>query len=72
MCCTRFAHNCAWATWEYVLETVRGTVRRLSKSRIAPLNAIIIIIITPLNAIIIIIIIITPLNAIIIIIIINM
>ena len=28
-CCTWFAHNCARATWAYVLETVRGAVRRL-------------------------------------------
>ena len=40
----RFAHNCAWATWAYVLETVCGPERRLVNSRIAPLNAIIIII----------------------------
>ena len=32
MCCTWFAHCCAWATWEYVLETVRSAVRRLSKT----------------------------------------
>ena len=29
MRCTWFAHDCAWATWAYVLETVRGAVRRL-------------------------------------------
>ena len=46
MCCTWFAHKCTWATWAYVLETVRGAVRRLlKKSQIVPLNAIIIIII---------------------------
>ena len=27
MCCTWFAHDCARATWAYVLETVRGSVR---------------------------------------------
>ena len=32
MCCTWFAHDCTWATWVYVLETVCGTVRRLSKN----------------------------------------
>ena len=31
MCCTWFAHDCASATWVYVLETFRGTVRRLYK-----------------------------------------
>ena len=31
MCCTWFAHDCAWATWAYVLETVRRAVRRLSE-----------------------------------------
>ena len=31
MCCTRFAHDCAWATWACMLETVRGAVRRLQK-----------------------------------------
>ena len=31
MCCTWFAHNCAGAIWAYVLETVRGAVRRLQK-----------------------------------------
>ena len=30
MCCTWFAHDCAWATWAYVLKTVRSAVR-LSK-----------------------------------------
>ena len=29
MCCTRFEHDSAWATWSCVLETVRGAVRRL-------------------------------------------
>ena len=29
MCCTWFAHDCTRATWAYVLETVRGAVRRL-------------------------------------------
>ena len=29
MCCTWFVHDWAWATWTYVLETVRGAVRRL-------------------------------------------
>ena len=28
MCCTWFAHDCAKATWAYVLEMVRGAVRR--------------------------------------------
>ena len=36
-CCTWLAHDCARATWAYVLETVHGAI--------APLNAIIIIII---------------------------
>ena len=31
MCCTGFTHDCARATWAYVLQTVRGAVRRLSK-----------------------------------------
>ena len=31
MCCTWFAHNYALAIWVYMLETVRGTVRKLSK-----------------------------------------
>ena len=31
MCCTWFAHDCARATGAYVLETVCGAVRRLSK-----------------------------------------
>ena len=31
MCCTWSAHDCAWATWAYVLETVHGAVKRLSK-----------------------------------------
>ena len=31
MCCTWFAHHRALATWAYVLETVCGAVRRLSK-----------------------------------------
>ena len=31
MCCTWFAHDCTRATWGYVLETVRGIVRRLWK-----------------------------------------
>ena len=31
ICCTWFAHDCALATWAYVLETVRSAVRRLSK-----------------------------------------
>ena len=31
MCCTWFAHDCARATWAYMLETVCSTVRRLSK-----------------------------------------
>ena len=31
MCCTWFAHDCARATWAYVLDTGRCTVRRLSK-----------------------------------------
>ena len=31
MCCTCFTHNCAKATRAYVLETVLGAVRRLSK-----------------------------------------
>ena len=44
MCCTWFAHKCALATWAYMLETVRGAVRRLSKSRIMPFTAVIIII----------------------------
>ena len=29
MCCTWFAHDCARATWTYMLETVCGPVRRL-------------------------------------------
>ena len=29
MCCTWFAHDCAWATWAYMLETVCSAVRRL-------------------------------------------
>ena len=29
MCCTWFARDCARVTWAYVLETVRGVVRRL-------------------------------------------
>ena len=29
MCCTWFAHDCTWATWAYVLETVCGSVGRL-------------------------------------------
>ena len=31
MCCMWFAHDCIQATWAYVLETVRGAVRRLYK-----------------------------------------
>ena len=31
MCCTWFAHDCAQSTWAFVLETVCGAVRRLSK-----------------------------------------
>ena len=31
MCCMWFAHDCARATSAYVLETIRGAVRRLSK-----------------------------------------
>ena len=31
VCCTWFAHDCTWATWAYVLETVHSAVRRLSK-----------------------------------------
>ena len=29
MCCTWFAHDCTRATWSWVLETVRGALRRL-------------------------------------------
>ena len=45
MCSMWFAHDCARATWVCALETVRGAVRRCQKSRIVPLNVIIIIII---------------------------
>ena len=45
MCCTRSAHDCALATWAYMLETVRDAVWRLQKSWIAPVMLIIIIII---------------------------
>ena len=45
MCCMWFAHDCALAIWEYMLETVHSAVRRLSKSQIAPFNVIISIII---------------------------
>ena len=31
MCCTWFAYDFAQATWVYVLETVRGAVKRLYK-----------------------------------------
>ena len=55
MCCTWLAHGCARATWAYVLETVRGAVRRLSKISV-PFNAIIIIIIVVVVVVIIIII----------------
>ena len=43
MCCMWFARHCTLATWAYVLETVYSSMRRLKKSRIAPLNVIIII-----------------------------
>ena len=51
MCCTWFAHGCARATCAYVLETVCGAVTRLcEKSWIAPLNAVITIVIIILGA----------------------
>ena len=42
MCCTWSAHNCAQATWAYMLETVPRAVRRFLKSQFVPLNVIII------------------------------
>ena len=51
MCCMWFAHDCAHATWAYVLETVRGAVRRLQKISNSAFEPIIIIIITWSSAI---------------------
>ena len=45
VCCTWFAHDCARATWAYVLETVRDAVRRLQKFSNSAFEWIIIIII---------------------------